>query len=98
MSAARLSSVSSQTLSQVLERQRLQTLGKTPPASQLTTILRNLEVLRNGIATLEGQAESLESSSNSTDAAALRSSAATLRNQWERAKRMLGEDGKSIKE
>ena len=85
MTAARLSSISTQTLSALLERTRLQQLGKTPPASQLVNIKRNLEVLKDGIVELERS----QGESNATNA---------LRRQWERAKRMLGEDGISIPE
>jgi len=84
MSAARLSSISAQTLSALLERTRLQQLGKTPPASQLANIKRNLEVLKDGILQLE-QSQGEESTATNT-----------LRGQWERAKRMLGEDGHGI--
>ncbi len=86
MSAARLSSISTQTLSALLERTRLQQLGKTPPASQLANIKRNLEVLKDGILQLE-QSQGEESTPTNT-----------LRGQWERAKRMLGEDGHGIPE
>ena len=105
MSAARLSSISSQTLSQILERQRLHTLGKTPPPSQLVNVTRNLEVLRDGILNLERQlveaphsAGGSGGSGSGGEIAAMQTSASALRNQWERAKRMLGDDGKDIEE
>jgi len=105
MSAGRLSSISSRTLAQLLERQRLQSLGKTPPASQLTTIARNLEVLRDGILNLERQlAEAQRGEGGSSgsgsrgEMAAVQTSASALRNQWDRAKRMLGDDGKGIED
>jgi hypothetical protein len=105
MSAGRLASVSSRTLAQVLERQRLQSLGKTPPASQLIAITRNLEVLRDGILNLERQlAEAQHGEGGSSgsgsrgEMAAMQTSASALRNQWDRAKRMLGEDGEGIEE
>lgn len=85
--AARLNALSSQTLSQVLERRRLQDIGKTPPASQLTAIKRNLEVLREGILGLEEQEEDDGDVSGA------------LRGQWERMRRMmLGDDGRDIAE
>ncbi|KAF8342727.1 uncharacterized protein EI90DRAFT_2903067 [Cantharellus anzutake] len=84
MSAARLSSISAQTLSALLERTRLRELGKTPPSSQLSNIKRNLEVLRLGILQLEQNQEGENAAANA------------LRGQWERAKRMLGEDASGI--
>jgi len=105
MSAARLSSISSQTLSQILERQRLHSLGKTPPPSQLVNVTRNLEVLRDGILNLERQLVEAQhdaggsgGSGSGGEIAAMQTSASALRNQWERAKRMLGDDGKDIED
>lgn len=88
--------MSFQTLSLLLERQRLQTLGKSAPASQLTTLKRNMEVLREGILELERQSLSESYPSSSTSEA--RKSAEQLRAQWQRARRMLGEEGSEIEE
>jgi syntaxin 8 len=82
MSAGRLSSISSQTLSQVLERQRLQSLSQPAPSSQLAQITRNLNLLRNGIAELESNEEV--------------NAARPLREQWERMRKMLGAEGESL--
>ncbi|KAF8317672.1 hypothetical protein DL93DRAFT_2076770 [Clavulina sp. PMI_390] len=93
MATAKLSSLSFQTLSSLLERQRLQTLGKTAPSAQLTTIKRNMGVLRSGI--LELEQESVGSSS-SYEASELVKSAEQLRSQWQRARKMLLEEGVEI--
>lgn len=96
MSTARLSSLSFQTLSLLLERQRLRALGKSALAAQLTTIERNMEVLRAGILELEREAASGNGSGKGREDA-LRN-AEQLRGQWDRAQRMLGEEGKEIEE
>jgi syntaxin 8 len=100
MSSARLSSLSFQTLSLVLERQRLQKLGKPPPAASLITVKKNLEILREGIIELEaGQAgKSAASFSSNAATPAPHQATAQLRAQWERAKKMLGDDGDGIGE
>lgn len=98
MSTAKLSSLSFQTLSLLLERQRLQTLGKTPPSTSLATVKKNLITLREGIIELEDQQlKSLSSSSNEEARNALKITE-QLRAQWERAKRMLGDEGSDITE
>lgn len=85
----------------LLERQRLQTLGKTAPAAQLTSIKRNMEVMREGILELERQAlstgamSSFQASGTATEA---RKAVEQLRAQWQRARRMLGEEGTEIEE
>lgn len=92
MSLTRLSALSSQTLSLLLERQRLQTLGKTPPASQLANVKRNLELLREGILAVEREQEE-------GGGVEEKSKVGALRGQWERARRMLGEvDARGIDE
>lgn len=84
MAALRLSSLSTRTLTQVLERQRLQTLSQAPPASQLVQIKKNLDVLRLGVVELE------------RDGSHGRDGAKSLRHQYERMKRMLGPDGDDL--
>lgn len=103
MSTAKLSSLSFQTLSLLLERQRLQTLGKTPPSTSLATVRKNLVTLREGIIELERQHTEAVSSSTAGSAGAESAKNALkiteqLRAQWERAKRMLGDDGSDIDE
>ncbi|TRM55981.1 hypothetical protein BD626DRAFT_267873 [Schizophyllum amplum] len=83
MSLAKLTSVSTQTLSLLLERQRQQTLpsftsGQTN-APHTAQINRNLEQLRDGIRVLEAR-------DGRTEATGL------LRNQYERMRGMLGRD------
>lgn len=91
--------MSFQTLSLLLERQRLRTLGKTAPASQLTTIQRNMEILREGVLDLERQYLAASSSATgSYEASELLKSAEQLRSQWQRARRMLNEEGSDIDE
>jgi syntaxin 8 len=92
MSLARLTALSTQTLSLLLERQRLQSLSSnsTGPASpaapnplHLPQIIRNLGQLRAGILELEekdGKSEAVE----------------LLRNQYERMRGMLGRDGLGV--
>ena len=91
MSLAKLTSLSTQTLSLLLERQRLQTLpsfsadsnGAKPSSLHLPQITRNLERLRSGI--LE-----LEEKEGQTEADIL------LRSQFERMRGMLGGDSVRI--
>ncbi|KAF7369046.1 t-SNARE coiled-coil-like proteiny domain-containing protein [Mycena venus] len=85
MSLAKLTSISTQTLSLLLERQRLQTLPSystdAPPSQpnnlHLTQITQNLNSLRSGILALEAK-------EGRSDAVSL------LRNQHERMRAMLG--------
>lgn len=94
MSTPRLSSLSFQTLSLLLERQRLRTLGKAPPSSQLATIERNMEILREGILDLEKQSATEGSHSPGANGVSETWKAAEeLRSQWQRARRILGEEG-----
>ncbi len=85
MSLARLTALSTQTLSLLLERQRLQSLspavteGATNSSLHLPQITRNLALLRSGI--LE-----LESTGDHNEAAVL------LRNQHVRMRGMVGSD------
>jgi syntaxin 8 len=85
MSLARLTALSTQTLSLLLERQRLQSLspavteGATNSSLHLPQITRNLALLRSGI--LE-----LESTGDHTEAVVL------LRNQHVRMRGMVGSD------
>jgi hypothetical protein len=83
----RLSSLSTRTLVQVIERKRLSAFPGAPlPASQLSQITRNLETLREGITSAEREGpEQVQA-------------VTTLRQQWERMRDMLGEEGKSIPE
>lgn len=100
MSTAKLSSLSFQTLSLLLERQRLQTLGKTPPSTSLPTVKKNLVTLREGILELEKQQLEAISSSTGNPEEAKNALKITeqLRAQWVRAKRMLGDEGSDIDE
>lgn len=86
--ASRLAQLSGRTLSLVLERQRLASFspGGSLPASQLTTITRNLTQLRSGI---------LQHESFGFDAA---ESIKSVRQQWKRMRAMLGEEGLTIDE
>jgi len=95
MSIPRLSSLSFQTLSLVLERQRLQTLGRNS-TSQLTTIKRNMEILREGIIDLE--TEYVREASPSSGVLDSWKAIEELRSQWQRARRMLGEEGKGLED
>ncbi|KAL1693982.1 hypothetical protein GGG16DRAFT_48053 [Schizophyllum commune] len=87
MSLAKLTSVSTQTLSLLLERQRQQTLPSfvsgAPNSEQYTRnaeqINKNLQQLRDGI-------RALEAKDGRTEAVSL------LRNQYERMRGMLGDD------
>ncbi|KAH9950738.1 hypothetical protein B0H21DRAFT_784638 [Amylocystis lapponica] len=84
-SLARLTSLSTQTLSLLLERQRLQTLPTSPgaaptPALHIPQIARNMAQLRTGVL-------ALEAADGRSDAAAL------LRSQHERMRAMLGPAG-----
>lgn len=87
MSLAKLTSLSTQTLSLLLERQRVQTLPHFTAnggnnSLHLPQILRNLEQLRDGILALENK-------DGRTEAVQL------LRNQYERMRSMLGPDGEN---
>ncbi|THH07009.1 hypothetical protein EW145_g3684 [Phellinidium pouzarii] len=84
MSLAKLTSLSTQTLSLLLERQRLQTMSQPPPAITTQHIVRNLDQLRIGI--LEFEAKESERSEAS----------GLLRNQFTRMRDMLGRDGESV--
>ncbi|KAK7050443.1 t-SNARE coiled-coil-like proteiny domain-containing protein, partial [Favolaschia claudopus] len=85
MSLAKLTSISTQTLSLLLERQRIQTLPSyttdatpsQPSNLHLTQITQNLNALRSGILALEAK-------EGRSDAVSL------LRNQHERMRSMLG--------
>jgi len=79
-SLAKLTSQSTQTLSLLLERQRLQTISSGPNNLHLPQITRNLNQLRSGI--LE-----LESKEGPSEATRL------LKSQYERMRGMLGADG-----
>lgn len=84
MNLAKLTSLSTTTLSLLLERQRLQTMTQAAPASSTQQIVRNLEQLRTGILALE------ESEGKRTEASSL------LRSQFGRMREMLGRDGEVI--
>lgn len=89
MSLAKLTSLSTQTLSLLLERQRLQSLPQLQSGTQsqsnlhLPQISRNLNALRTGILELE------KSQSGGGEAAGL------LRNQYGRMRSMLGGDAEA---
>ena len=83
MSLPKLTSLSTQTLSLLLERQRLQTLSPSPRSAGLTQapqITKNLTQLRAGII-------ELEENEGRTEAVTL------LRSQFERMRSMLGDGG-----
>ena len=82
---AKLTSLSTQTLSLLLERQRLQTISAGPNATSLhlPQITRNLNQLRTGIL-------DLETKDGRTEAVKL------LRSQYERMRVMLGPDGENL--
>ncbi|THH22533.1 hypothetical protein EUX98_g8159 [Antrodiella citrinella] len=86
---AKLTSQSTQTLSLLLERQRLQTLSAGPNNLHLPQIARNLKALRTGILALEasaGSSSSNGSSGNASQGEAVR----LLKSQYERMRGMLG--------
>ncbi|CAL1711062.1 unnamed protein product [Somion occarium] len=80
-SLAKLTSISTQTLSLLLERQRLQTLSSGPSSNSLhlPKITRNLNQLRSGVLELEAK-------EGSSEAVRL------LKSQYERMRGMLGPD------
>ncbi|KAI0090664.1 hypothetical protein BDY19DRAFT_992093 [Irpex rosettiformis] len=82
---AKLTSLSTQTLSLLLERQRLQTISAGPNATSLhlPQITRNLQQLRTGILDLEAK-------EGRTEAVKL------LRSQYERMRGMLGPEGDKL--
>ena len=82
---AKLTSLSTQTLSLLLERQRLQTISAGPNATSLhlPQITRNLQQLQTGVLDLEGK-------EGRTEAVKL------LRNQYERMRGMLGDDAEGV--
>ncbi|TCD67624.1 hypothetical protein EIP91_012189 [Steccherinum ochraceum] len=81
---AKLTSQSTQTLSLLLERQRLQSLSSTPNNSlHLPQITRNLKQLRSGILALEEK-------EGASEAVRL------LKSQYERMRGMLGAEGSGV--
>lgn len=82
---AKLTSLSTQTLSLLLERQRLQMISAGPNAASLhlPQITRNLQQLRAGVLDLEAK-------EGRTEAVKL------LRSQYERMRSMLGSEGDTI--
>lgn len=87
MSLAKSTSLSTQTLSLLLERQRLSSLQSQPVQSNLhlPQITRNLNQLRKGILELESTSQD-----GGGEAVGL------LRNQYGRMRRMLGADADSL--
>ncbi|KAF5381654.1 hypothetical protein D9615_005477 [Tricholomella constricta] len=93
MSLAKLTSISTLTLSLLLERQRLHTLpsfsaasdpnAAKPPSPHLPQITKNLKRLRTGIS-------ELETKEGRSEAVVL------LRSQYERMRNMLGEDSSAV--
>ncbi|KAI0075615.1 hypothetical protein K474DRAFT_1685244 [Panus rudis PR-1116 ss-1] len=82
-SLAKLTSISTQTLSLLLERQRLQTISGPPSNSlHLPQITRNLNQLRSGILELEGK-------DGPSEAVRL------LKSQYERMRGMLGDEAET---
>ncbi len=82
---ARLSQLSSRTLTLVLERQRLRSSGVSAPTSQLSQIVRNLANLRSGIVDLESPSNPLGGGSTKV-----------LRQQWSRMMMMLEDEPEGI--
>lgn len=97
MSLAKLTSLSTQTLSSLLERQRL----PNPPPSSTQAILRNLSQLRTGILALEAKLD-LDLGSYGSDMGASktrkseREAVGLLRNQFGRMRNMLGEAAEGV--
>lgn len=89
MSLAKLTSVSTQTLSLLLERQRLMSMGQPSPNTQTQQIVRNLNNLRTGIVAFERSPQQ-GGNRESTEACRL------LRSQFERMRGMLGDDGNAV--
>ncbi|KLO18253.1 hypothetical protein SCHPADRAFT_899863 [Schizopora paradoxa] len=89
MSLAKLTSVSTQTLSLLLERQRSMSMGQSAPNVQTQQILRNLNNLRSGILEFE---RSPQQGGNRDSKEACR----LLRSQFERMRGMLGDDGDAV--
>ena len=93
MSLAKLTSVSTQTLTLLLERQRLQSIPQfqssssqqSPSNLHIPQITRNLNQLRKGILELEAK-----------NGAANGEAAGLLRNQYGRMRVMLGADAESL--
>ncbi|EJD07891.1 uncharacterized protein FOMMEDRAFT_130934 [Fomitiporia mediterranea MF3/22] len=86
MSLAKLTSLSTQTLSLLLERQRLQTMNQPAPAASTQNIIRNLAQLRSGILALEVKTQDGNGGKAEKEASAL------LRSQFARMRDMLGSD------
>ncbi|KAL5483531.1 hypothetical protein ACEPAI_8763 [Sanghuangporus weigelae] len=94
-SLARLTSLSTQTLSLLLERQRLQSLNQAAPAASTQQITRNLVQLRVGILALEAQVQSSNGNGNG-NAKAEKEASGLLRNQFSRMRDMLGGDAGNV--
>ena len=92
-SLAKLTSLSTQTLSLLLERQRLRSLNQPAPAASAAQITRNLVQLRAGILALEAQ---VVSSNNNGNGKSARETSVLLRNQFTRMREMLGADASSV--
>ncbi|KAL5521073.1 hypothetical protein ACEPAG_8995 [Sanghuangporus baumii] len=98
-SLAKLTSLSTQTLSLLLERQRLQSLNQGAPAASTQQITRNLVQLRVGILALEAQVQSSNGNGNGTgngDGKAEKEASGLLRNQFSRMRDMLGGDAGNV--
>ncbi|KAL5532345.1 hypothetical protein ACEPAF_5915 [Sanghuangporus sanghuang] len=94
-SLAKLTSLSTQTLSLLLERQRLQSLNQAAPAASTQQITRNLVQLRAGILALEAQVQTLSGNGNGNGKSE-REASGLLRNQFTRMRDMLGEDAGNV--
>ena len=95
-SLAKLTSLSTQTLSLLLERQRLQTLNQPAPVASTQQIVRNLLQLRIGILALEAQTRTQEQNGGGANGKAEKEASALLRNQFGRMRDMLGTDAGSV--
>ena len=89
MSLAKLTSLSTQTLTLLLERQRLQTMNQPPPTATTQHIVRNLNQLRAGILAIETKAQNDQDNTQNS----VLETIDLLRNQFTRMKDMLGPDG-----
>ena len=93
MSLAKLTSLSTQTLSALLERQRL----PNPPQSSTQAIIRNLNQLRVGILALESKLDLEQGTDGDVKGkGSEREAVGLLRNQFGRMRGMLGDAAEAV--